>query len=419
MRIFIVLLLSLLCCASHAQEQDEWWFDVEVIIFERNQLIDAVAEQFEHVAGYTPIQFDTDVITDYRNPNISFIYQGLASCKPPKPIPLDVFQLPEWDFPDQVIEIIENTTTEVLVDAPSAENNIQVDELESEETEVVEEITYSASHDWLFFNAPEFADEDLAIIAMPDIGCYNQNANYNTTQYSRLEQLPVAQYGISKDESFGASLLGKEDITLEELSLRIRSERGLTRLLHAAWRQKVEFGRQNAQRVRVYGGTNYAKYFDINGAPIKPINDAEPEELNSLSINEQLDRWLEKQAQDNQSELLDTFEQQLGTGLIEEVTSEFTTEDERISPAPLIADDIWQLDGSIKVFLQYVNRVPYLHIDGEIQYRQAIATEYSDSKQQLISITDSPFRRVISTQLHYFDHPLYGMLVEIRRYKTP
>jgi len=44
----------------------------------------------------------------------------------------------------------------------------------------------------------------------------------------------------------------------------------------------------------------------------------------------------------------------------------------------------------------------------------AQAVEY-----KLASIPLAEQRRVISTQLHYFDHPLFGFIVQIRRYHRP
>ena len=83
--------------------------------------------------------------------------------------------------------------------------------------------------------------------------------------------------------------------------------------------------------------------------------------------------------------------------------------------------------------------MPYLHIDSELFYRQPIpvkgqaaasssssiisASSNEDAnaspEYELVSLPFSEQRRVISNQLHYFDHPLFGMVVQIRRYKRP
>jgi hypothetical protein len=94
--------------------------------------------------------------------------------------------------------------------------------------------------------------------------------------------------------------------------------------------------------------------------------------------------------------------------------------------------------------------VPYLHIDSELLYRQPVSERYFAVEPSILNADDSvnaaiaesdlvnnnsdtlaytPMRlvavplkeqrRVISTQLHYFDHPLFGFVVQIRRYNRP
>ena len=172
----------------------------------------------------------------------------------------------------------------------------------------------------------------------------------------------------------------------------------------------MEFGRENAATVRVYGGQNYANAFNARGetkrgmlAVDSVINEQDPLfDFNNKIIGQDIEN----------PTILSEIENRLGTAL----TSEANTDDENKDTLK----EIWQIDGTVKVFLQYVNRVPYLHIDGEIDYRQPLVTDPTNpSEQRLVSIPYKQLRRVISTQLHYFDHPMFGMLIEIRRFKTP
>lgn len=106
---------------------------------------------------------------------------------------------------------------------------------------------------------------------------------------------------------------------------------------------------------------------------------------------------------------------------------------------------IWEIDGTIKVFLKYINRVPYLHVDSELYYRQPVPLHYFSNEfgnedastnnvsiekdsaathsegqaYKLVSVPLIEQRRIISTQLHYFDHPLFGFVVQVRRYNRP
>ena len=129
---------------------------------------------------------------------------------------------------------------------------------------------------------------------------------------------------------------------------------------------------------------------------------------------------------------------------------------QKTSSTSVILKELWQLDGGITVYLRNINRVPYLHIDSNLDFRQPI---FDSSKTQqleslltnlpnqgavvvdqlrqpsslqpnshpppvqkpnfLQSVNFNQLRRVISKQVHYFDHPLFGMIVRLNRYRWP
>ena len=108
---------------------------------------------------------------------------------------------------------------------------------------------------------------------------------------------------------------------------------------------------------------------------------------------------------------------------------------------PLLPDankpeNVWELDGRFKLYLQNIGRVPYLHIDSHFNYRQPMMLDgmtlpeaydfdmlsEDGTLQPQQFLKPYPFkqlRRVISKQIHYFDHPMFGMVVQIRRYRLP
>lgn len=264
--------------------------------------------------------------------------------------------------------------------------------------------------------------------------------------------LPIVVEGHDWPLASKAHLLTSEQQALSSISRQIRSNRQLERLFHATWRQPVMFGQNNAFDVRLFGGQNYAQKFDLNGdmraqqsntALIKSANsesefgyDATPD-LNSnegstttQSVTEiattsdifaDIDRRLSKP----QAIKYEAFKA-LDTAIIVE-----QGDDNALDPS--LRTPIWEIDGTIKVFLKYINRVPYLHVDGEMFYRQPVPLSYFSSEEsnaapadqatpteyKLVSVPLAEQRRVISTQLHYFDHPLFGFVVQIRRYNRP
>ena len=85
----------------------------------------------------------------------------------------------------------------------------------------------------------------------------------------------------------------------------------------------------------------------------------------------------------------------------------------------------WFLDGFFKV---HVNHYLYITADFNIlnmslaqQATQALATSAAGLVETMgaKAINFKQSRRVISGEIHYFDHPYMGMIVQIRRYKRP
>jgi hypothetical protein len=143
----------------------------------------------------------------------------------------------------------------------------------------------------------------------------------------------------------------------------------------------------------------------------------------------------------------------------DEKTTDKTSQQNTIADSVMFKE-LWQLDGEITVYLRNINRVPYLHIDSNLDYRQPIFDSNKAPKIQgsstalpdqsavvlnqlqprspqpnslqpitlqpnsqklnfLQSVNFNQLRRVISKQVHYFDHPLFGMVVRLNRYRWP
>ena len=88
-----------------------------------------------------------------------------------------------------------------------------------------------------------------------------------------------------------------------------------------------------------------------------------------------------------------------------------------LSP-PLAPEQDWSIDGLFNVHLNH-----YLYITADFNIaNMSLAEQASKSlikgePQQIESIRFSQNRRVISKEIHYFDHPFMGMIVQIRRHK--
>ncbi len=92
-----------------------------------------------------------------------------------------------------------------------------------------------------------------------------------------------------------------------------------------------------------------------------------------------------------------------------------------------IPTDVWEFDGLMHIYL--VGN--YLHINGEFNLREEVrvplqATSLEAQADAALRAEESTasflrgyyfnqLRRVISHEKHYFDHPEFGVIVEIRR----
>ncbi|GMQ97372.1 MAG: CsiV family protein [Gammaproteobacteria bacterium] len=72
-----------------------------------------------------------------------------------------------------------------------------------------------------------------------------------------------------------------------------------------------------------------------------------------------------------------------------------------------------ELQGLIKI-----SRKRYLHIDADLVYRAQVTAD--DGSARMASFRLTEHRRMRSKELHYLDHPLFGMIIAITPYKwTP
>ena len=310
--------------------------------------------------------------------------------------------------------------------------------------------------------------------------------NTPNNQMPSPNSLPIVIEGHDWPLSAKAHLLTSNQQSLSAISRQIRASRDLERLFHITWRQPVMFSKENAFDVRLFGGKNYANEFTLSGDQRQAVStqvkttQSETTASGLSTENETFYRPAPPNGEQLDVNQFDANETQLEeqSGLIGD--DMFADLQRRLAQpetipysefqaleTPLILEDaeidnahngalrtpIWEIDGTMKVFLKYINRVPYLHIDSQLFYRQPVPVGYfknspqvsnivdvqntisgsPDStgqqhagamsstplKYQLVSVPLSEQRRVISTQLHYFDHPLFGFIVQIRRYHRP
>ena len=188
------------------------------------------------------------------------------------------------------------------------------------------------------------------------------------------------------------------------------------------------FGRDKAQPFKLIAGENYASAYDQDG--IRKVETAPKTIVDP--------RFMDTQQSEDTSELglaNDTLFAQINAAIASSEPAkiiDFSQNEHTDTDASIDSEDfmhvaenpLWQVEGDFKVYLENLGRTPYLHIDSDLDFRAPITLRLPgetdvEPNNFLQSFHFDQLRRVISTQLHYFDHPLFGMVVQIRRYEPP
>ncbi|WP_028862934.1 peptidoglycan binding protein CsiV [Psychromonas aquimarina] len=236
---------------------------------------------------------------------------------------------------------------------------------------------------------------------LPDESCLHQ-------------QLPV----VIKTEQFDNEnnvfqLLDESHLQLTEQRRKLKNHASFTPVVHLAWRMPVD-NRAKALPIHLFAGENLA--FKVPAA---------------------------KTADDNPTLL--TAETELTDTVMEESTQTTTLQQaiSSVQPPAVQQTDKWEIDGNFKVYLQH-----YLFIDSQLVIRQTARQDIeqaevpavadfevidSENDVQIINQTSAvesiptaqetvikevlfdQNRRLRSEEIHYLDHPLMGMIVQIRK----
>lgn len=365
---------------AFAASTDYRWFEIEVLVFRHLSAPDTDEEVFSNAITPIATRGAIDLITPQLNPNK---LRGLIAALP----------MCSWvrDLPDGVGEFELNQPKPLFLPLPSLQPNDIF--CRYHEHAIVTDRLYS----------PTPADPGMEI----------------------WEKLPrvISGAGGDMNEQSGPFLLESESLAFNVLKNQLE-RRGLARtILHTSWRQPV-FNRHASQYLRLFGGHNFTNEFDYFGFTKPPENEPLDEEHTTPLLF--ADKNPSQQQLNRLEELLSAIEHGKFR-FVRPAQSEQLLAKTPTNPPRGLPNSVWELDGLLRVYL--VGN--YLHIDTEFNLR-----EPENISQQLSSVEDQanawlqdeveqvPFlrayhlkqlRRVISHERHYFDHPKFGMVVEIRR----
>lgn len=380
---FLIIALTMLSAPMQASSQttsaedEDWWFDVEVIAFKRNTSNTTLEEDF----SYTELEMSLDSVSDlislplYRQANpLIDLQQMLYECSANHSIfqsNLAPLAIPNIDFE------LAKSSEDAFIDPGVERFKARSPMLDTE-----------ARFSILF--APQNCSETKIEIAR---SLLTINTSNETPTYLQQPVLDVTQ---------NAHLLADQQLTLIDYAKRLFAQRDISALSHIAWRQPVVFGEENAKFYRLFSGNKLTL----------PTEAPPSYEVLKQKYDPELNNIIEQDSETFFAELKQQLEEAKPVNWKDRDNVQANNSD--ISNS---LDDVWELDGKVKVYLNYINRVPYLHIDSEFEFHELQLNSFGEAE-----IEQYPFkqrRRVISKQIHYFDHPKIGIIIRLERYEKP
>ncbi|WDE03173.1 hypothetical protein SG34_017345 [Thalassomonas viridans] len=327
--------------------------------------------------------------------------------------------------------------------------------------------------------SPETFTRELCRLDAARFNEYRQaHGNYSLNGFT-VTQMPLRIDGIEDEYSPKPYLLSRDSLKLRNIVTQLRRSKNFRPLLHLGWRQPA-VSRRRAVPLRLFAGENLQAHYqsahelylqdmaesraqeqvlaqtlagqaDVPGLTTEVMPEQDPAQIIRQRLNLQIQDILAQAGEldepgENPSSLDETGSE-ISRGVsyaLSDALSDASLIDELNKPLMPLEQDIeefseqlmladapeapvqpWFLDGFFRVHLNH-----YLYITADFnimnmslaqQATQALASSGAGSQQSqpVKAINFKQNRRVISGEIHYFDHPYMGMIVQIRRYKRP
>ena len=285
-----------------------------------------------------------------------------------------------------------------------------------------------------------------------------------------VDKMPLLIDAAEDIQSNRTHLLSKDSLKLDDIIKDLRYSKNFRPILHMGWRQVARPKKQSIP-VKVYAGDNFSADYQKQLAQyLSNKNQVEQAQLlNDISVdaigNDSAqhtaadDQLIGSQIVDNQAILLAQAKKARIADIVTQISAvtddterllnSIETDDISLSVideraladksklAPIVPIQDWFIDGLFNVHLKH-----YLFITADFNILDKNLSQLATAQLAGNSITKNNFdnnsaiknpsvpvqanairfkqdRRVISGEVHYFDHPYMGMIVQIRPYKKP
>jgi F0F1-type ATP synthase membrane subunit b/b' len=457
----------------------ERWFEIEVILFQqlgdKSKLKEQFSEQVDasHLPTYSKA---FDLLTPYLQKELTAIKQFIPLCSNSDGLSYFLstqkeltFALPEQDyfieqalavtFEPVVLRHSVEETFQVAKEPLSSENNTALLNINTDEAES-SNIVFNWQDKTL--NSPLFLANNLCVYSQADF-----EAIFNEEQLANvnLHGFPITSL-TGKLNASGAHtpnspyLISDDSLLLKDISKRLRWSKEFKPLLHFGWRQ-IGITRKKAIPLKLFAGQHLENDYQ------QALKDFQQELLAAQQQEQHLLAQLKASEQSNISEKNSPLNTALNTQVelaepsyyahiikqnYHQLFADINTLDDQNAPRAIIEKTIneisvqtledlladkslhdevnrkilamasppekpiqpWILEGFFKVHLDH-----YLYITADfnivnerVNNNQGLAGD--EDKVKLINFSQN--RRVISGEVHYFDHPYLGMVVQIRRF---
>tara|TARA_R110000803_G_scaffold59281_1_gene117811 strand:- start:23321 stop:24970 length:1650 start_codon:yes stop_codon:yes gene_type:complete len=291
-----------------------------------------------------------------------------------------------------------------------------------------------------------------------DYQANNPSFDYYSFTVDKMPLLIDAPEDASSNQSH---LLSKESLQLDDVIKDLKYSKNFRPLLHMGWRQVARPKKQSIP-VKVYAGENFAvdhqkklsRFNDTKTQQIAQLLEQTGAETSTISaLTENIAADLE-QVKSNQAEQLQAAKKARLEKIISQVSQVNDNTDELLTQLdhedlslkfagenittttqatpPLPPVQPWFIDGFFNIHLKH-----YLFITADFNILDKNLSELATAQlasstgqntatdmvnaipTQAKAIRFKQDRRVISGEVHYFDHPYMGMIVQIRPYTKP
>lgn len=353
------------CAATSAQAQtslsqanSDPWFEIELIAFERGTL-SSTLEKFEQRVTAIPVHRSLDLLKPLYQPDIRALQSALAACQ------------------DKTDSLLAAEDRLAGIEPQPWFDEIQLAEQQLQQYQGV--FPAEPLLQWPLScrrNKPQ-----LFTVKVPQLLTTDED---NLVDGPSL--LPVIPQPTAPQQHQATPyLLDETTFQLKDLAWQLGHKAGHKLLLHTAWRQSLGVKRRSTS-LRFFAGQRFSPKFDYQGL-------LKTEQSDMLAATPNLQAAIEQ-----------TYQQlQQGQQL---------SRDEQAQVVHGLPQQVWQLDGIIQPYNERM-----LFADTEFNLRQLVTDANNNERLNTFYVKDSV--RLLLGEIHYLDHPRFGLILQIRRFTPP